>query len=352
MKVIKVCILLLVFCTIAFASYRLFYGGKERHGKYIHAEYRDISQTITISGIIIPEKEIDVKSTISGVLESLFVKVGDYVETGQAIAKVRYVKDPMEYKRLLKELEVARVRFENAKTHFITTEILYEKKLIPHLEYEQEKNEVAILRSEYLSVQSELNMLHGKYTQKEVSNIITATSAGTILDLPVKEGGSVMARGSFSEGSTIARIADMKYLIFEGQVLEADLSKIHIGMPVTLSLSSNKDTSIVGTIEMISPKGVLQDGVSHFKVTARLIINGQYHSKLYAGCTANATAIIEKKKKVLSLEEKYFHFNYDSVYVEVVKADGSIEKRQLTTGISDGIHTEIVEGIGVKDDIK
>lgn len=51
-------------------------------------------------------------------------------------------------------------------------------------------------------------MVTGEQTSDMISNIINATNSGTIIELPIKEGGSVMARGSYSEGSVIARIAD------------------------------------------------------------------------------------------------------------------------------------------------
>lgn len=108
----------------------------------------------------------------------------------------------------------------------------------------------------------------------------------------------------------------------------------------------------MGRIEVISPKGNVQDGVSRFQVTTTIDIPNNYRKYIKAGCTANATTIIEKKTKVLALEEKYFKFSYDSVYVEVQKDDGSFEKRFLKTGISDGTYTEIVSGLSAKDKIK
>ena len=195
-------------------------------------------------------------------------------------------------------------------------------------------------------------MLRGNYQQKEISNIITATGSGTILELPVKEGGSVMARGTLYEGTTIARLADMNSLVFKGDVLESDILKLSVGMPVKFTLSADKNIQFMGRIEVISPKGNVQDGVSRFQVTTTIDIPDNYRKYIKAGCTANATTIIEKKTKVLALEEKYFNFSYDSVYVEVQKDDGSFEKRFLKTGISDGTYTEIVSGLSAKDKIK
>lgn len=352
MKIIKYGIILFVFCVTGFVVVNTVSKKKAQQANFIHANLRDIEKTITISGVILPEREIEIKSTISGILETLSVRVGDDVQAGQAIASIKYVKDPMSYKQLLRDLEITRVRLDNASANFQSTENLYRKKLIAYLDYEKEKHELAILRSEYESVKSELNMLRGIYEGKEISNIITATGNGTILELPIKEGGSVMARGTLSEGTTIARLADMKSLVFKGDVLESDLMKLRIGMPVSFALASDNSVMLGGKIEMISPKGFIRDGVARFQITANMDIPTAYRKYVKAGCTANATAVIEKKTKVLALEEKYFQFSYDSVYVEVQKTDGEYERRYLKTGISDGTYTEIVSGLSRKDKIK
>ena len=352
MKTTKITIILFILLAVGFVVFHMTTGKKHERVRIVQAEYRNIEKTLTISGTIIPEKEIEIKSTISGVLEKLSARVGEDVQPGTPIASVRYVKDPMEYKNLLNQLEVARTRLDNAELRFKSTQNLYRQKLIAPLEYENEKDELAILRLEYRSVESELKMLRGNYQQKEISNIITATGSGTILELPVKEGGSVMARGTLYEGTTIARLADMNSLVFKGDVLESDILKLSVGMPVKFTLSADKNIQFMGRIEVISPKGNVQDGVSRFQVTTTIDIPDNYRKYIKAGCTANATTIIEKKTKVLALEEKYFNFSYDSVYVEVQKDDGSFEKRFLKTGISDGTYTEIVSGLSATDKIK
>ena len=352
MKTVKASIIIIILLAVVFVVYHMTASKKHERVHIIRAEYRNIEKTLTFSGTILPEKEIEIKSTISGVLEKLCVHVGEEVQAGSPIASVHYVKDPMEYKNLVKQLEVARTRLENAKLKFKSTQSLYQKELIAPLDYENEKDELTILQLEYRSIESELKMLQGNYQQKDISNIITATGNGTILELPVKEGGSVMARGTLFEGTTIARLADMNSLVFKSEVSESDILKLSTGMPVKFSLSADRTIQLKGRIKVISPKGIVHEGISRFQVTASIDIPEAFREYVKAGCTANATAIIEKKAKVLALEEKYFKFSYDSIYVEVLEKDGSYTKRFLKTGISDGTYTEIVSGLSEKDKIK
>lgn len=318
----------------------------------VTADFRDIEKTLTIPGIVQPSKEIDIKSTISGVLDELFVQIGDDVIAGQPLARVQFVKDPLEYRRMLKDLDVAKKRLENTEKTFKRTKTLFEKKMIAPEEYENEQSNLAVIQTEYQAIESELNMLKGYYNLEEVSNIITATNQGTILELPVKEGGSVMARGTLNEGTTIARIADLKSLVFKGNILESDVVQIKPDMPVKLITGISEDVEIDGSITLIAPKGVVQDGVARFEITANLLIPEMYRPLIRAGCTANATFTLKKKTHVLALEEKYFSFAYDSIYVEVKNEKGKFEKRFLKIGISDGIYTEILEGLDSSTVIK
>ena len=345
MKIVKTIIIILMLGTIGFIVYRAVRSSSTDYIKTVNAHIRDIEKKMTISGVIQPLKEIEIKSTISGVVEELYVQVGDEVKFGDPIARVQYVKDPMEYKRLRIELTVAKTRLDNAKSNFERTRTLYKKDVIASEEYENAQSNLSVLQSEYNSVASELNMLQGKYNRNDVSNIIKATDSGTVLDLPIKEGGSVMARGTLNEGTTVARIADLKSLVFKGNVLESDVIQLSEDMPMSFSMVAAKDIKIVGILSMIAPKGILQDGVSRFEITADLDIPDSYRSYIKAGSTVNAETILESKEQVLALEEKYFQFSYDSVFVEVKTQNGNFEKCFLQTGISDGIYTEIRSGI-------
>ena len=154
-----------------------------------------------------------------------------------------------------------------------------------------------------------------------------------------------MARGTLSEGTTIAKIADLQSLVFKGNVLESDILKIKPGMGMSFHMTADREIKLPGTLTLIAPKGTVQDGVSRFEITAEIHIPEQHRSSIKAGYTVNAEIILEKKRQVLALEEKYFQFDYDSVYVEVKNEKGKYTKRFIKTGISDGIYTEIVEGI-------
>lgn len=345
MNIVKTVILTLLAGCIGFIVYQAILSRRKTEADTTAAQFRDIEKTLTIPGVIHPLKEIEIKSSISGVLAELLVQIGDEVTAGQPLAKVQFVKDPLEYKRLLKDVEVAKTRWLNEKNNFERTEELYGKHVVSPEEYENARSSVAVIQAEYQALLAELDMTKGIYTQQGISNTITATGNGTILELPVKEGGSVMARGTLNEGTAIARLADLKSLVFKGNVLESDVIRLRKGMEMTFTVGPSDEIVLKGVIGLIAPKGFIQDGVARFEVTAALVIPDSCRELVKAGCTANATVVLEKKAHVLSLDEKEFRFSNDSVYVEVQTEKGGFRKQPVETGISDGIYTEIVAGI-------
>ena len=351
MKIIRVLVVIAFISVVCF----VIYVSSTKTVDYNHVikpEYRDIEERLPLSGIAQPVKEFDIKSTISGVMEELYVEVGDYVKYGDAIAKVRMVKTPEEYQDLTRRLEVAKMKMDDTQSKFNRTKQLYESKLISDEEYETAKTDLMILRAEFQSVLAEMNMLKGRYQSAGISNVIRATNQGTVLSLPVKEGGSIMARGSFSEGSTVAKVAELSALIFMAYVIESDAVKLRTGMQIDYKAVADSVVHFSGRILSIAPVGVVENGITRFEVKASMNVPDKYKDFIKAGCTINATTLLRSRKHVLALEERFFQFNYDSVYVEVKDKAGKYQKRQLKTGISDGMYTEILSGLSTKDEIK
>jgi HlyD family secretion protein len=304
---------------------------------------RMIERKIIVPGVIVPSKEIDLKSTIPGVMEELYVKIGDHVTKGQAIAKIKFVSEPREYQNSLRRYQIAKAQYENSENNIERDKILYEKKVIAKVDYEITLTNYLTTKAEYEAALKELQFVEGVQTEtSEISNIIYSTDDGIILELPIKIGGSIMARGNFSEGSSITKIAKLDLLLFKGVINETNVREINIGMPIKIVIGALNNLEVNTKLSLISPKGVLKDGISKFDIEANVIIIGQ--ETMLAGFSANAEIILERKEGILSLEEKYFIFKNDSIFVEIVD-DNKLKQVRIETGISDGIHTEIVSGL-------
>jgi HlyD family secretion protein len=345
-KKIKILLSIVVLILIVAVIVKTSNGKDKRKFKTLTPSIRTIERKIIVPGTIVPAKEIDIKSTFSGVMEQLYVKVGEYVFKGQAIAKIKFVSDPKEYQNNLRRYQIAEAHYKNNQKNLERTKLLYDKKIIPLSEYEDIQTNWTATKAEYDAALKELLFVEGKQTDIEgISNIIYSTDAGTVLELPIKEGGSIMARGAFSEGSSIAKLASLSTLLFKGMVNEGNVSDIKTGMYVKIIIGALNDMEIGAKLSLISPKGIFRDGIAKFDIEANIVM--KKNETLRAGYSANAEFILERKEDILSVEEKYFIFKQDSVYIEIVE-NNKLKQVKVLTGVSDGIYTEIISGMNAE----
>ncbi|MCF0190537.1 MAG: efflux RND transporter periplasmic adaptor subunit [Marinilabiliaceae bacterium] len=311
----------------------------------ITVQRNNIEYTLDIAGYIEPVRIIDIRSSISGTLETLNVTIGDKVETGMPIADIRFVKDPIELRQLKDNIEVSKLKLTTKSTQFERTKQLYEAGHISQEEFEQEETDYGIMLKNHETLEAELAMALGDEHNNQISNTISATNSGTIIDLPVKEGGSVMARGAYSEGTTIARIADLETMEFIGSVAEADIDRIEIGREILISIATCPDSLVQGKINIISPTSTRSNGIVTYEIHALIDSDNSSYKHIYAGCSAIAKIVLAEAKDVWSLTEKNIKYRGDSSFVEVIDKKGKITKKYITTGISDGIWVEIISGV-------
>ena len=104
-------------------------------------------------------------------------------------------------------------------------------------------------------------------------NIVVSTIDGTILELPLEAGSSVTQRNDYSEGSSIATVSDLTQLVFQGEINEQDLGNLQPGMEFDVTLTAHKDKKFKTTLDFISPKGEIKNGIVSFDFRGKLLSN-------------------------------------------------------------------------------
>jgi len=175
-----------------------------------------------------------------------------------------------------------------------------------------------------------------------------------IVEIPVKKGAQVIQSNSFNAGTTIATIADMNKMIFEGKVDEAEVGKLELGMDLDIVIGAIEDENFIAKLNFIAPKGNEENGAIQFKVKGDLKLDN-VKSMVRAGYSANASIIIQKKDSIYAIREALLQYDKETKkpYVEIETAEeGIFEKHDVELGISDGVNVEIVSGIEEGDNIK
>lgn len=304
------------------------------------------------TGSIVPRREIQIKSQVSGIIEELYVEAGQVVKAGQLIAKIKIVPNVVNVNNAQTSLQTARINYADAQRELSRQSQLFEQKVIAEQEYNRFKLDAQLKKEALEAAQSNLQIaLRGASKRTgSASNSVYSTVDGMLLDVPVKAGASVIERNNFNEGTTIATVADMKSLIFEGNIDESEVGKIREGMDLDLTIGAIEDRTFRAKLEYIAPKGVPEEGSIKFQVRARVLLDDK--DFIRAGYSANADIVLDKKDSVLAIKESLLQFSKDSTFVEVEIAPQKFEKRLVKTGISDGINIEVVSGIGKDDKVK
>jgi HlyD family secretion protein len=164
-----------------------------------------------------------------------------------------------------------------------------------------------------------------------------------VLDVPIKVGTSVIEANTFNEGTTIASVADMSDMIFQGRVDESEVGKVREGMPVAIAVGALGSERFEGKLEYIAPKGVEKDGTIEFEVKAALILKPGV--MIRANYSANADIILERRDHVLTISESVVQFEKGATYVDVETAPQHFVRREVKLGLSDGINVEVLSGL-------
>jgi HlyD family secretion protein len=313
-----------------------------------------IEKKTVATGKVIPEDEVEVKPQVQGILESLFVEEGDYVQEGQLLAKIKVVADEGQLNSAKGRLANAKIVLKNSEIEYKRNKSLFEKEIISQqefqtaeLNYNRAKQDVNNAQSDY-----EIIKLGSAGGSASANTNVRATVSGTVLELPVKEGGQVIASNAFNAGTTIAIIADLKKMIFEGKVDEAEVGKMKIGMPLDVSLAAIQDKTFDAKLKFIAPKGNEEQGAVQFKIEGDVTLDDDFFVR--AGYSANAALVLERKDSILALPEALLQFDKttEQAYVEIQVGEQKFERKDIEIGISDGINVEVISGITLEDKIK
>lgn len=313
-----------------------------------------IEKKTVATGKVIPEDEVEVKPQVQGILESLFVEEGNFVQEGQLLAKIKVVADEGQLNSAKGRLANTKIVLKNAEIEYNRNKTLFEKEIISQQEFQTAELNYNRAKQDVNNAQSDFEIIKLGSTGGSASanTNVRATVSGTVLELPVKEGGQVIASNAFNAGTTIAIIADLKKMIFEGKVDEAEVGKMQIGMPLDVSLAAIQDKTFDAKLKFIAPKGNEEQGAVQFKIEGDVILDDDFFVR--AGYSANASLILERKDSILALPEALLQFDKDTeqAYVEIEVGEQKFERKDIEIGISDGINVEVIEGITLEDKIK
>ena len=356
MKILKYLGIGLLVCGVLFAAA---YFIKTNSKSVIEYETQtpkivSIEREAVVTGKVIPEDEVEIKPQISGIIAELFVEEGDLVNNGDLLAKIKVVPNEQSLNSAQGRLANSKIVLKNAELDYKRNKQLFDSEIISRQEFENSQLNYSRAKQDVSNATSDLQIIKlGSAGGSTMANTnIRAIVAGTILEIPVKEGDQVIESNTFNAGTTIATIADLKKMIFEGKVDEADVDKLIIGMPLEVNLAAIQGQKLDAKLKFIAPKGSEEQGVVQFKIEGDVYLKDSISVR--AGYSANAKIVLEKKDSILGISEALLQFDRktEKSFVEVMTSNQKFEKRDVKIGITDGINVEIISGVKIDDKIK
>lgn len=368
-----VTIIILVAIVISFTAALYYLYSKNQEDPVIYdteqAEVGNIVKKTVATGSIVPKEEVLIKPNISGIIDEIFVEAGEQVNAGDLLAKVKVVpnvtaltsaKNSINSSRT--QLETARLALENERNIFRRQKDLFDKGVISANEYDnaqlafnqaqqrfnQEKVNLSGAQQNYDIVKTGTTSGLGSAATTE----IRATVSGMVLDVPVKVGNQVIEANNFNDGTTIATLADVDQMIFEGKVDESEVGKITENLPLEITVGAIENATFDAVLDYIAPKGVSENGAIQFEIKGTL--KKKDTTFIRAGLSANASIILARADSVLTLKEALVQYDpkTQEPFVEIETGDQEFERRDIELGISDGINVEVKNGISKEDQIK
>lgn len=354
-KIFRITLLVALLGIFIFTIYFLY--AKSKPTPVVYQTITPFDTTIVkktvATGSIIPRREINIKSQVSGIIEKLYVIAGQELKEGDIIAKIKIIPNMLNLASAESRINQAQLNYDNAKQEYERNESLFKQNVIAKAEFLPYELKLKSTKEELNAAENNQQLIKEGITKSAgiaTNTLIRSTITGMVLDVPVKEGSNVIESNTFNEGTTIASVANMGQMIFEGKVDESEVGKIQEGMNLVLTIGAIDKKSFAAKLEYIAPKGVTENGAIQFLIRAALSkTNGTF---LRAGYSANADIILEKKDKAFAVPESVLLFDKDKTYIEVEVSKDKYEKRYIKTGLSDGINIEVIDGLKKGDRVK
>lgn len=356
-KVVTIVFIIVICIFFVGALYYLYQKNQEDPTVYEteQASTQTIVKKTVATGNIVPKEEVLIKPNISGIIDEIYIEAGNRVKKGDLIAKIRVIPNVSSLQSAKNAVATAKIDLDAEKKAYDRQKALFEKGVISANDFENIDASYKQAEQNYRSAQQNYEIVKTGTTSgigSAANTLIRSTVEGMVLDVPVKEGNQVIESNNFNDGTTLAVLADVNEMIFEGKVDESEVGKIKESLPLEVTVGAIENKTFDAVLDYIAPKGIEENGAIQFNIKGTL--NKADTTFIRAGLSANASIILARANEVLALKEALIQFDPKTKqpFVEVQTGEQEFKRQDLELGISDGIHVEVKDGISKDDKIK
>ena len=311
-----------------------------------------ISKSTVVTGKIQPRNEVNVKPQLNGIVAEVYKEAGQTVQKDEIIAKLKVIPDMNQLSSAQSRVRLSEVNLKQAQVNYDREKKLFDQQLVSAESFEKVAQALKQAQEEHSIAKETLEIVRDGVSSANKSGsttLIRSTISGLILDVPVKVGNSVTMSNTFNDGTTIATVANMDDLIFDGNIDETEVGRLHLGLPVRISVGALQDLHFEAALEYIAPNATESNGTNLFEIKASVKVPADV--TIRSGYSANAEIVLEEVHDVLTLPESAIQYEGEQTFVYVAGADG-YERREVETGLSDGVNIEIKRGLALDEKVR
>src|SRR5437016_4918426 len=356
--------------------------------KIASVERGDLARVVVATGKIQPLSKVEIKSKASGIVKKLYVDYGDRVKQGQLLAELDKIQLEAAERAYHANLQAAEAALDSSKATLERNKVDAEGPDVPFLKLNIERAEqmykdgvmskslvedaeknyqlalnkqvsaqrnLAVSKAEIAKCEAQVAQARASLenAQEDLRNsTIVSPIDGLVLSRDVNIGdavSSILVLGS--QATLIMTLGDVSEVYVQGKVDRADIGKVYLGQPARITVESFKEKKFGGKVTKISPMGAEKDNVTTFEVRVSIQNPG---GELRANMSANAEIILEEKQSVLLVPETAVIYDKDrnaSIEIPDLKSDTGRRRVPVKLGISNGVKTEILEGLNEKQQV-
>lgn len=257
----------------------------------------DITQLVSGTGKVQPEKEVKISSYVSAEIEKLHVQEGDQVRQGQLLAELDKTLYDAALDRAKSNLKSAQASLKKARSELERSKELYSRKLYSEAELESVEANYELAESSVEQAQADLLQARDNLSKTQLISPMN----GTVAQLNKEEG--EIALGSQFQADVIMTVADLSKMEMVAEIDENDVVLVAVGDSAAIEVDALPDEVFHGVVTEIAHTATTrglgtQEEVTNFEVKIAIVDEVE---RLRPGMSATVDIRTETHNDVLSV---------------------------------------------------
>ena len=202
----SVTIIILLLIVIVFGGSMYYLYSKNAEDPVVYETEKPSKQTIVkkavATGSILPLEEVLIKPNISGVIEEIFVEGGDYVKSGDLLAKIKVVPNLSALNDAKNAIDEAKINLDDQKRNYERQLTLFSKGVVSKTDLERAQVTYDQAKQAYGAANKRYDIVQTGTTSglsNAANTMIRATVSGMVLEVPVEVGNQVIEANNLTK---------------------------------------------------------------------------------------------------------------------------------------------------------